>query len=236
VSPFDGISVPRGIVRKGLWRIRSSSKLPLAPWPFFIKVPPPEFRHGMSSLGFITSFTRRFNFTQSSIDGAVVGRAVLCIGCRYQYWSRRWPGGQETGKTGLRHGRFSMRLAWFLAFCRRRLVGVILAGELAFAGAGCHQYYYYGDACPPGAPVPSTVRSGPVCDVPVEVVEGGPKLADGSSRSTTVSGAVSTNSSRVVVSEPSEPTKVAWKRSDPDGSPTTTSVQGTVNDSSPVNR
>jgi hypothetical protein len=129
-----------------------------------------------------------------------------------------------------------MRHAWFLAFCRRRLLGVILAGELAFTGMGCHQhYYYYGDACPPGAPVSSTVRSGPVCDVPVEVVEGGTKLADGTSRSTVVSGAVSSNSSRVVVSEPSEPSRVAWKRSDPDGSPTTTIVKGTTNDSS-VNR
>ncbi len=133
-----------------------------------------------------------------------------------------------------------MRHAWVLAFCRRRLLGVILAGELALTGMGCHQhYYYYGDACPPGAPVSSTVRSGAVCEVPVEVVEGGTKLADGSNRSTIVSGAVSNNSSRVVISEssePSEPSKVAWKRSDPDGSPTTTSVKGTVNDSSSVNR
>ena len=132
-----------------------------------------------------------------------------------------------------------MRNAWFLAFCWRRLLGVILAGELVFTGMGCHQhYYYYGDACPPGAPVSSTVRSGAVCDVPVEVVEGGTKLADGTSRSTIVSGAVANNSSRVVVSEPiepSEPSKLAWKRSDPDGNPTTTSVKGTVNDSS-VNR
>ena len=88
---------------------------------------------------------------------------------------------------------------------------------------------------PAGPPVPSTVRSGAVCDVPAEVVEGGPKVAARPSRSTLVSGAVSSNSSRVVVSEPSEPSKVAWKRTDPDGGVTTTSVQGTVNDSS-VNR
>jgi hypothetical protein len=124
-----------------------------------------------------------------------------------------------------------MRHVWFLTLCRRRLLGVILAGELAFTGIGCHQhYYYYGDACPPGAPVSSTVRSGAVCDVPVEVVEGGTKLADGSNRST-----ISSNSSRLVVSEPTEPAKVAWRRSDPEGSTTTTSVTGTVNDSS-VNR
>jgi hypothetical protein len=129
-----------------------------------------------------------------------------------------------------------MRHVWFLTLCRRRLLGVILAGELAFTGIGCHQhYYYYGDACSPGAPVSSTVRSGAVCDVPVEVVEGGTKLVDGSNRSTIVSGAVSSNSSRLVVSEPTEPAKVAWRRSDPEGSTTTTSVTGTVNDSS-VNR
>ena len=130
-----------------------------------------------------------------------------------------------------------MRHVWFLAFCRRRLLGVILAGELAFTGMGCHQnYYYYGDACPPGTPVPSTVRSGPVCDVPTEVVEGGTKLADGSSRSTVVSGTVSSNSSKVVVSEPSnEPRKSHGNVPILMGALTTTSVQGTVNDSS-VNR
>jgi hypothetical protein len=129
-----------------------------------------------------------------------------------------------------------MRLVWFLALCRRRLLGVIVAGELALTGMGCHQhYYYYGDACPPAAPMPSSVRSGPVCEVPAEVVDGGTQLADGSNRSTVVSGAVSSNSSRVVVSQPSEPAKVAWKRSDPDGSVTSTSVEGAINSSS-VNR
>ena len=83
----------------------------------------------------------------------------------------------------------------------------------------------------PGAAVPSSVRTGPVCDVPNQVVEGGTTLADGSSRSTVVTGATSSGiSSRVVVSEPSEPAKVAWKRSDPDGNLATTSVQGAVND------
>ena len=129
-----------------------------------------------------------------------------------------------------------MRHAWFLAFCRRRLLGVILAGELALTGLGCHQhYYYYGDPCAPGTPMPSSVRSGPVCEVPTQVVEGGTKLADGSSRSTVVSGATPSSASRVVVSEPSEPSRVSWRRSDPDGSLPTTSVSGTANDSS-VNR
>jgi len=129
-----------------------------------------------------------------------------------------------------------MRRAWYLAFCRRRLLGVILAGELACTGFGCHQYYYYyGDPCAPGTPMPSAVRSGSVCDVPTQVVEGGTKLADGSSRSTVVSGASPSNSSRVVVSEPSSPSRLSWRRSDPDGSPATTSVQGAINDPS-VNR
>ena len=129
-----------------------------------------------------------------------------------------------------------MQHAWFLAFCRRRLLGVILAGELACTGLGCHQYYYYyGDPCAPGTPVPSTVRSGSVCDVSTQAVEGGTKLADGSSRSTVVSGASPTNSSRVVVSEPSSPSRLSWRRADPDGGLATTSVQGAINDPS-VNR
>jgi hypothetical protein len=128
-----------------------------------------------------------------------------------------------------------MRHVWFGAFDARRLIGIVLAGGLAFTGMGCHQnYYYYGDSCPPTTTVPSTVRAGAVCDVPTQVVEGGTKMASGSSRATVVSGAVSSNSSRVVVSEPTEPAKVAWKRSDPDSAATTT-VQGTANDPS-INR
>jgi hypothetical protein len=131
-----------------------------------------------------------------------------------------------------------MRNAWFRGNHRHRLLGVVLAGGLACTCLGCHQhYYYYGDPCAPGSPVPSTVRTGPVCDVPTEVVDGGTKLADGSaSRSTVVSGASRSLSSRVVVSEPSEPSRLSWRRSDPDGSLATTTVQGgTVNDSA-VNR
>ena len=129
-----------------------------------------------------------------------------------------------------------MRHAGLLTFGWSRLSGVILAGAMVFAGVGCHQhYYYYGDACAPIAPVPSTVRTGPVCDVPAQSVEGGTKLSSGSTRSTIVSGGSPSNSSKVVVSEPSEPSRVSWRRSDPDGSLATTSVQGSTNDSS-VNR
>ena len=74
-----------------------------------------------------------------------------------------------------------MRHAGLLTFDWSRLSGVILAGAMVFAGVGCHQhYYYYGDACAPIAPVPSTVRTGPVCDVPAQSVEGGTKLSSGS--------------------------------------------------------
>jgi hypothetical protein len=157
-------------------------------------------------------------------------------GCQCRFPSRPSLGGFFDAETELRHGRFAMRLAGFLAFCRCRLLGFILAGAMVSAGVGCHQhYYYYGDGCAPGAPVPSSVRTGPVCDVPVQSVEGGTSLASGSTRSTVVSGGSPSNSSRVVVSEASEPSRVAWRRSDPDGSLATTSVQGTTNDSS-VNR
>jgi hypothetical protein len=102
---------------------------------------------------------------------------------------------------------------------------------------GCHQhYYYYNDPCAPATAVPSSVRSGPVCEVPSEAVPGGTKLADGSTRSTVVTGASTSSSagtsSRVVVSEPAEQTKVAWRRSDPDATQATTSVKGTINDNS----
>jgi hypothetical protein len=120
-----------------------------------------------------------------------------------------------------------MRQAWFLALCRRRLLGVILAGELAFAGVGCHQhYYYYGDpACGPSTTtLPSTVQSGTtICDGPTQVVEGGTKVGNGSTVSSNVSG---TKSSRVVVSEP----RNSWKtKADPDSSVARTDVEGALN-------
>jgi len=128
-----------------------------------------------------------------------------------------------------------MRQAWFLALLRRRVLAVVLAGELAFTGFGCQQYcYYYPDPCAPAAPISSSVQPGPVCEVPTQVVEGGTTLADGATRSTTVTGGSTTNP-RVVVSEPSSPSRFSWRRSDPDGSLATTSVQGTVDDSK-VNR
>ena len=137
-----------------------------------------------------------------------------------------------------------MRQAWFLASWHRRVVGVIVAGQLALTGVGCQQYCCFDtDPCAPVSPMPSSVQAGPVCEVPTQVVEGGTSLAQGGSRSTTVTGGSTTatdrttTTPRVVVSEPSSPvqSRLSWRRSDPDGSLATTSVQGTTDDSK-VNR
>ncbi len=122
-----------------------------------------------------------------------------------------------------------MRQAWFLALRRRRLLGVILAGELAFTGVGCCQHYHYygGSACGPSTTMlPSTVQSGTtVCDGPAQVVEGGTKVSNGSTVSSNVS---STKSSRVVISEP----RNSWKKADPDSNVAPTSVvEGSLNGS-----
>jgi hypothetical protein len=119
-----------------------------------------------------------------------------------------------------------MRQAWFLALCRRRLLGVILAGELAFMGLGCHQPYYYGNSacCPCTTPSPSTVQAGTtVCDEPTQVVEGGTKVSTGA----TVSSNVSNTKPRVVLSEP----RNSWKASDSDSSAPTTTAEGYINGS-----
>ena len=78
------------------------------------------------------------------------------------------------------------------------------------------------------------MRSAVVCDPQTSVVDVGTTVADGTSRSTTVSGGES-KSPRVVVSEPGGLSRFSpWKRSDVD-SLATTSVQGSVDDSK-VNR
>jgi hypothetical protein len=130
-----------------------------------------------------------------------------------------------------------MRQAWILTWRPHQALRAILAGLLAFTACGCYpQYYYYGDpACTPAASAPRAVQAGQVCDVPTQVVEGGTKVASISTRTTIVSGATPSNSPRVVVSQPSEPSKFSWRRTDLDGSLATTSVQGGVSDSS-VNR
>jgi hypothetical protein len=131
-----------------------------------------------------------------------------------------------------------MRQPWYLAMCRRQLLGLVLAAASACAGFGCHQhYYYYDNPCAP-TPVPSTVQSAAVVEVPTQIVDGQTKVTDGLSRSTIISGGRPTGS-RVVVSEPRDTsrssTPSSWRRSDPDGNLATTSVQGTTNDAA-INR
>jgi hypothetical protein len=130
-----------------------------------------------------------------------------------------------------------MQDARFLPPARRWLLRVVPACALAFAGWGCQQppcYCYYGSGPPPCAPAPGAVASGPVGDVPTQVVAGGTTTADASGRSTIVSGSRNP-SPRVVVSEPVERRRPFWRPADPDATLATTSVEGAVGDSS-VNR
>jgi hypothetical protein len=129
-----------------------------------------------------------------------------------------------------------MGKARFLEFSKRAIVPAIVAAWLAFAGPGCHQHYHYynSDPCAPGTPVASTMRSGTSCDPSTSIVDGGTTVAEGSARSTTVTGGQS-KSARVVVSEPSGSSRSSsWRRTDVD-SLATTSVQGTVDDTK-INR
>ncbi len=118
----------------------------------------------------------------------------------------------------------------------RRLLVAAAAAALATAGPSCQPCYYYCDpGCTPGTAVPSTVRTGSICDVPPEAPSARTSLAEGSTRTTTVSGATPSSTPRVVVSQPSTPSRFSWRRTDPDGSLATTRVQGAINDSA-VNR
>jgi hypothetical protein len=121
-----------------------------------------------------------------------------------------------------------MRQARFPASCRRRLLGVIVAGPLAFIGPGCHQHYhYYGSsACGPSTTtLPSSVQTGTICEDGSQVVEGGTKVAGAATISSTV-GDTKTKSARVVVSEP----RNSWKKSNPDDIVVTGSVEGALGD------
>ncbi len=122
---------------------------------------------------------------------------------------------------------------------KRVAIGLILASGLAFVGPGCHQHYHYyntTDPCVPGAVVPSTVRSSSApCDTTTSIVDGGTTVADGSTRSTTVTGGQS-KSPRIVTSNPDSSSSKfsSWRRSDSDGL-AQTSVQGSLDDNK-VNR
>ena len=132
-----------------------------------------------------------------------------------------------------------MREARSLILVERRLRDGLIASFLALAGWGCHQppcYYYYGCGIPPCAPVspaPIGVQSSAVSDVPTQVIEGGTTATEGSRRATVVQG--TQRYPRVVVSEPADPPRFSWRRSNHEGTLATTSVEGAVTDSS-VNR
>jgi hypothetical protein len=132
-----------------------------------------------------------------------------------------------------------MRQARFVMWRPQWLTRVAPFCALALAGWGCQQppcYYYYGcgiPPCAPGVPVASPVPSGPVCEVPTQVIDGATNASDGSGRATVVRG--SQRFPRVVMSEPADPPRSSWRRPNPDEPPPTTSVEGALGDSS-VNR
>jgi hypothetical protein len=128
-----------------------------------------------------------------------------------------------------------MRKARFLASFERFVLVAALASGLAVVGPGCHQHYHYynTDPCAPGTPMPSTMRSSTICDPQTSVVDGGTRVSDVGTRSTTVAGG-ETRSPRVVTSTQGGNSPFSWRRSDAD-SLATTSVQGSVDDSK-VNR
>jgi hypothetical protein len=114
----------------------------------------------------------------------------------------------------------------------------VVAGGLACCGWGCHQhYYYYGNqpGCPPGTVMPSTVTTGPLCDVFGDgtAISSNASASANSTRSTTISDG---RKSRVVVSEPAEgKPRFGWRMSDPEAPPAMTQVEGAYEDS-PVKR
>jgi hypothetical protein len=127
-----------------------------------------------------------------------------------------------------------MRNTRWISWLGRKALGVVLAGGMGCCGWGCHQhnYYYYTNppGCPPGTIMPSTVTTGPICDVPTEVVEGGTTVASSSPRSTVISNG---RKSRVVVSEPSgSKPRFSWRSSDAETAPAVTQVEGALEDSS----
>jgi hypothetical protein len=81
--------------------------------------------------------------------------------------------------------------------------------------------------------MPSTVATGPVCDVPSDVSSSGTTIISSanSTRSTVIDDG---RKSRVVVSEPSSGSRSRfyWRPSDPDGPIAQTQVEGAIDDSS----
>ncbi|SIO62344.1 hypothetical protein SAMN05444166_7018 [Singulisphaera sp. GP187] len=116
-------------------------------------------------------------------------------------------------------------------------LGVFLLGWV-LSLVGCTHNHYYGPGVPVCGPtpvaVPATISNGAVCEVPTQVqVDGGSVVAQGSGRSTIVSGVPvysGATAPRVVVSEPSSSPRFGrWQRANPEMA--TTRVEGAYNDS-----
>ena len=113
-----------------------------------------------------------------------------------------------------------MRKTRCLAFCQRhqRVARRARPGVgIGFRGSGMPPalpLLQYGPLCAGDAGLPSTVRSAPLCDPTTSIVDGGTTVADGPTRSTTVTGGQS-RSPRVVVSNPDSSSRFSsWRRSD----------------------
>lgn len=110
----------------------------------------------------------------------------------------------------------------------RRVAGVLLGAAFVSALQGCtHNYYYGAGACAPTGVAP-TVEYGSVCDVPTQVIGGGPVIVGPPLRTgPLLSGA---RPPRVVVSQPRGSSRLGWRIADPDGGLATTRIDGAVDD------
>jgi len=108
----------------------------------------------------------------------------------------------------------------------------LLAGCVSLSG--CTHNHYYGASVP--ACGPTVVGSiggadapeyGAVCEVPNQVVSGGSVVAQ---RQPGVTVVPAPKAPRVVVSEPSGGSRLAWRRSDPEDGLATTRVEGALDD------
>jgi len=130
-----------------------------------------------------------------------------------------------------------MRQARPLPPRRRRLSRTAALFGLVLTGWGCQQppyYFYYGSgapACVPVVPAPAGSVNSNVGDPPTEVIEGGMTSVEVPNRTTTVIGSQAPK--RVVVSEPEDRPRTAWRRNtDTDPEPQiATSVEGATSTS-----
>ena len=110
---------------------------------------------------------------------------------------------------------------------------VLLGGAFWATSAGCTHNYYYGSVpggCPPSAGgSPSVVQYGSVCEVPSQVVDGGTVIATNPPGTLPALGGP--RPPRIVLSDSPNSSRLAWRRSDPDGGLATTRVEGARDDS-----